>query len=127
MTIDEQGMAVPWYEMTDPVDLRNTAHALEVQIRAHVAAGARRVWLLAQRAPEWRVGDDLDAFIARVQRIPARAGGLRMFAAHQMGSCRMGRDPQTQRRQAHAASCTTRPGCGSATPRRSPRPRAPTR
>ena len=95
VTIDEQGMAVPWYEMTDPVDLRNTAHALEVQIRAHEAAGARRIWLLAQGSPEWRVGDDLDAFVTRVQRIPARAGGLRMFAAHQMGSCRMGRDPQT--------------------------------
>ena len=95
VTLDEQGMAVPWYELTDPVDLRNTAHALEVQVRAHVAAGARRVWLLAQGAPEWRVGDDLDGFIARVQRIPARAGGLRVFAAHQMGSCRMGRDPQT--------------------------------
>ncbi len=95
VTIDEQGMAVPWYEMTDPVDLRNTAHALEVQIRAHEAAGARRVWLLAQGSPEWRVGDDLDAFIARAQRTPARAGGLRMFAAHQMGSCRMGRDPRT--------------------------------
>jgi choline dehydrogenase-like flavoprotein len=43
----------------------------------------------------WRVGDDLEAFIARAQRIPARAGGLRMFAAHQMGSCRMGTDPAT--------------------------------
>jgi choline dehydrogenase-like flavoprotein len=45
--------------------------------------------------PEWRVGDDLEAFIARARRIPARAGGLRMFAAHQMGSCRMGSDPLT--------------------------------
>jgi choline dehydrogenase-like flavoprotein len=95
VTIDEQGMAVPWYDLTDPLDVRNTAQAVEVQIRAHVAGGARRVWVLALGAPEWRVGDDLDAFIARVQRLPARAGGLRMFAAHQMGSCRMGRDPHT--------------------------------
>ena len=95
VTVDEQGMAVPSYAMSDPVDLRNTAHALEVQIRAHVAGGARRVRVLAQGSPEWRVGDDLDAFIARVQGIPVRAGGLRMFAAHQMGSCRMGRAPQT--------------------------------
>ena len=51
--------------------------------------------VLAEGAPEWRVGDDLDAFVTRVRRIPARAGGLRMFAAHQMGTCRMGRDPQT--------------------------------
>ena len=95
VTIDEHGSAVPWYEMSDPVDLRNIAHAVEAQVRAHVAAGARRVRVLAQGSPEWRVGDDLDAFLERVRRIPARAGGLRMFAAHQMGTCRMGRDPQT--------------------------------
>ena len=95
VTLDENGMTVPWYSMNDAVDLRNTALAIEAQIRAHVAAGARRVWLLAQGMPTWRVGDDLESFIARSQRVPARAGGLRMFAAHQMGSCRMGSDPAT--------------------------------
>ena len=95
VTIDEHGMAVPWYAMTDPLDLRNTQRALDAQIRAHVAAGAQRVRVLAHGSPTWRVGDDLDAFVARAQRIPARAGGLRMFAAHQMGTCRMGTDPQT--------------------------------
>ncbi len=95
VTLDEHGLATPWYAMTDPLDLRMTALALEQQIRGHVAAGARRVYVLAQGLPGWRVGDDLDAFIARVQRIPARAGGLRMFAAHQMGTCRMGTDPET--------------------------------
>lgn len=95
VTLDEHGLATPWYTMTDPLDLRMTALALDKQLRAHVAAGARRVYVLAQGLPGWRVGDDLDAFIARVQRIPARAGGLRMFAAHQMGTCRMGIDPET--------------------------------
>ena len=49
----------------------------------------------APGAPTWRAGDDLDAFIARVQRVPLRAGGHKLFTAHQMGSCRMGSDPQT--------------------------------
>jgi choline dehydrogenase-like flavoprotein len=94
VTIDENGMAVPWYEVSDPVDVRNTHRALDAQIRLHAAAGARRIYTLAAGMPTWRVGDDLEAYIARVQRVPLRAGGMRMFAAHQMGTCRMGRDPQ---------------------------------
>ena len=46
-------------------------------------------------APGWRAGDDLEASIARWQRIPLAAGGHRLFCAHQMGTCRMGEDPST--------------------------------
>jgi choline dehydrogenase-like flavoprotein len=94
VTIDEHGMAVPWYALEDPLDVRNTHRALEAQVRLHHAAGARRIYGLAAGQPTWRVGDDLEAFIARLQRIPLRAGGHKVFAAHQMGTCRMGRDPQ---------------------------------
>ncbi len=94
VTIDDAGATLPWYTITDPLDLHHTREALERQIRAHVAAGARRVFVLAQGMPVWRIGDDLGAFIARARRIPARAGGLLMFSAHQMGSARMGTDPE---------------------------------
>ena len=30
-----------------------------------------------------------------MKRIPFRAGGLKLFSAHQMGTCRMGIDPET--------------------------------
>jgi choline dehydrogenase-like flavoprotein len=50
---------------------------------------------MAAGTVSWRDGDDLDACIARWQRIPLRAGGFRLFCAHQMGTCRMGKDPQT--------------------------------
>jgi choline dehydrogenase-like flavoprotein len=45
--------------------------------------------------PEWRVGDDVDRYVERLKRVPLGAGGFRLFSAHQMGTCRMGSDPQT--------------------------------
>ncbi|MDX6632168.1 MAG: hypothetical protein QOG26_173, partial [Solirubrobacterales bacterium] len=34
-------------------------------------------------------------FIAEVQQIPFGYAGYRLFSAHQMGTCRMGTDPET--------------------------------
>jgi choline dehydrogenase-like flavoprotein len=96
VTLDDNGMAMPWYSLTDPVDVATTRRAVEAQIRLHAAAGAHRISVLATGSPVWHRGeDDLETFIARAQRIPLRAGAMRMFSAHQMGTCRMGADPQT--------------------------------
>ena len=81
--------------MTEPKDIANMRHSLEQQIRLHEAGGAQRMYVLATGLPDWRIGDDTDAFIARSQRIPLRAGGAKLFSAHQMGTCRMGLDPET--------------------------------
>jgi choline dehydrogenase-like flavoprotein len=93
--IDRDGQAVLWYDLHDPLDVRNTHRAIDVQARLHVAAGAREIQPMAAGAAAWRLGDDLDEAIARWQRVPLRAGGFRLFCAHQMGTCRMGKDPQT--------------------------------
>ena len=95
VTIDAEGQAVHTYALTDELDVRNSQRAIEAQIRVQVAAGAIQVACLAEGLPRWRKGDDLEAFIAMAQRIPLRAGGFRLFSAHQMGSCRMGADEQT--------------------------------
>lgn len=93
--VDANGEAMPLYSVTDPLDLENLKKGIEVQIRLHEAAGAHQIGPLAEGAPTWRRGDDLEAFIAGVKRIPFRAGGYKLFSAHQLGSCRMGDDPQT--------------------------------
>jgi choline dehydrogenase-like flavoprotein len=95
VTIDADGEAVPTYEVTDEVDLANLRLGVEMVARAERAAGAVQIAALAEGVPTWRWGDDLDAYIARLQAIPFRAGGYRMFSAHQTGSCRMGTDRQT--------------------------------
>jgi choline dehydrogenase-like flavoprotein len=95
VTVDANGEAVPTYAVTDTLDLENLKRGIETQIRLHEAAGAHQIGPLAEGAPLWRRGDDLDSFIAAVQRIPFRAGGYKLFSAHQMGTCRMGSDPTT--------------------------------
>jgi len=95
VTVDEAGQPLVWYSLEDELDVRNAQRALAAQVRLNHAAGAREIAALAFGAPTWHVGDDLEAFIERCRRIPLRAGGHRLFTAHQMGTCRMGRDPQT--------------------------------
>jgi len=95
VSVDANGESMPMYAVRDELDLENLRKGIEVQIRLHEAAGAHQIGPLAEGAPTWRRGDDLEAFIAAVKRIPFRAGGYKLFSAHQMGTCRMGEDPQT--------------------------------
>ena len=96
VTIDADGEAVHTYDLeADPRDVALTHRALEAQVRCHEAAGAHTIHTMAEGLPTWRRGDDLDTYVSRIERIPLRAGGMRLFSAHQMGTCRMGADPAT--------------------------------
>jgi choline dehydrogenase-like flavoprotein len=95
VTVDPNGEAVPWYEVSDELDLQHMRLGIEKLARLHHAAGAVQIASLGAGLPMWRYGDDLEAFIAKAQRVPMRAGGQRLFSAHQMGTCRMGADPDT--------------------------------
>ncbi|WP_373142283.1 GMC family oxidoreductase N-terminal domain-containing protein [Mycobacterium marinum] len=95
VTIDDAGEAVVHYDLTDELDVRIAHQSIEAQIRIHATGGAREIVPFAATGARWRAGDDLEAFIAEMQRIPLGAGGHRLFSAHQMSSCRMGSDPAT--------------------------------
>jgi choline dehydrogenase-like flavoprotein len=95
VVLDANGEAVPFYDATDELDQRNMRLGIDKLARLHHAAGAVQISYLADGLPLWRLGDDLDAFIERAQRKHLGAGGARLFSAHQMGTCRMGRDRET--------------------------------
>lgn len=93
--IDANGEVLASYAITDPVDVENLYLGMESQVRLHHAAGALKICVVAAGGPTWRWGDDLGAFIASLRDLPLRFGGVSLFCAHQMGTCRMGRDPAT--------------------------------
>ena len=64
-------------------------------IRIHAAAGAQEIYTPAFSLPRWRRGEDVQAFLDTVRAIPPDPTRQPVFSAHQLGTCRMGRDPQT--------------------------------
>lgn len=95
VVIDDLGRAVVRWSLDDPVDRRMAVRANTELARLHRAAGAREVFTCHRRELRWRQGDDFDAFLERVQAASYDANDIACFTAHQMGSCRMGSDPET--------------------------------
>lgn len=92
VTIDREGNAVHEYLLTDPLDLRVFRRGLAELVRLHEAAGAQRIVTYQRRLTQWDRGEELDAFLARVEASPLSPYEHAIFSAHQMGSCRMGKD-----------------------------------
>jgi acyl-CoA reductase-like NAD-dependent aldehyde dehydrogenase/choline dehydrogenase-like flavoprotein len=95
VTVDPAGNAVPRYLLVDGLDIRNLRRGLAEMARLHEAAGAQRIVALSRKDPVWDRGDDLDAFISRLTSSSLAPHENAIFSAHQMGSCRMGTDPET--------------------------------
>jgi choline dehydrogenase-like flavoprotein len=95
VTIDDNGQSTFWYPFTDDLDRRHFREAAETAIRMQEAAGAQQIFLAGQPFAPWTRGEDLEAFIAKVNEIPIGPGGTPVFSAHQMCSAKLGSDPQT--------------------------------
>jgi choline dehydrogenase-like flavoprotein len=95
VTLDDRAEPVVTYPLEDPLDGLHRREALGAMARIHEAAGAWAIIDLSPPAPIWRRGEDLDTYVAGLGEIPSGAGGRILFSAHQMGTARMGTDPQT--------------------------------
>jgi acyl-CoA reductase-like NAD-dependent aldehyde dehydrogenase/choline dehydrogenase-like flavoprotein len=93
--IDASGYAVPQYPLADELDIRSFRRGLVEMIRLHEAAGAERIVALARKPTYWDRGDDLESFVGRVGTASLAPREHGIFSAHQMGTCRMGTDPET--------------------------------
>jgi choline dehydrogenase-like flavoprotein len=95
VTIDRDGNAVHSYRIEDPLDDRIFRQGLVELVRLHEAAGADEVFTLHRRLNLWRRGEDLDAYLEKTRGLSIEPHEHATFALHQMGSARMGNDPQT--------------------------------
>jgi choline dehydrogenase-like flavoprotein len=93
--VDAAGNPVVHYPIADELDREHLKLGVEQLVRIHEAAGAREIVGSGMRAPDWRRGDDLEAFIAALNALEITPHEYVTFSAHQMGTCRMGRDPAT--------------------------------
>ena len=94
VTIDENGQSTHWYPFTDELDRRHFREGAVTAIRMHEAAGAQQIFLGGQPFAPWNRGEDLEAFIEKVNQIPIGPGGTPVFSAHQMCSAKLGSDPR---------------------------------
>jgi len=95
VTLGPDGEPLHTYAVTDPRDEANLRRCYRVLAELHLAAGAQELYLNTPTAPVYRRGDDLEAWFAALDAMHFGAGGIAMGSAHQMGTARMGTDPQT--------------------------------
>jgi acyl-CoA reductase-like NAD-dependent aldehyde dehydrogenase/choline dehydrogenase-like flavoprotein len=93
--IDAAGNAVPHYPIDDEVDRAHLKQGVAELTRIHELAGAREIVGSGMRVGDWARGDDLEAFIGTLDGQEIVPREFVTFSAHQMGTCRMGRDPAT--------------------------------
>ena len=95
VSIDRHGAPVHAYHLEDPLDLGHFRQGLQTLVRLHEAAGATEIFSYHRKLAGWSRGEDLDAFAQSVHDASLDPYEHAIFALHQMGSARMGDDPDT--------------------------------
>ncbi len=95
VAIDDLGRAVVRWGLHDEVDARLAVRAHVELVRLHRAAGAQEIFTTHARSVRWCHGEDFDTFVERVESASYAPNDVTCFSAHQMGSCRMGANPDT--------------------------------
>jgi choline dehydrogenase-like flavoprotein len=96
VTLDGEGASVVSYPASEPLDLIHLQRGLVELARLHEAGGAVRIFASSrQQLQQWQRGEDLEAWASSLVVTPDDPRSQPLFSAHQMGSARMGRDPQT--------------------------------
>ena len=101
VVVDDLGRAVVRWGLDDPVDHRVAVRANMELARLHHAAGAAEIFTLHSDRIGWRRGEDFDSFLGAIEQAPYGPLDIVCFTAHQMGACRMGKDPATSVADGH--------------------------
>ncbi|MEP7200588.1 MAG: GMC family oxidoreductase N-terminal domain-containing protein [Chloroflexota bacterium] len=94
VTINNAGQPLVDYRVS-PYDRAHLVRGLQEAARVHIAAGAREVRSLHNQPVVWRRGHDIERFVAQIGRARYDPNTVMLGSAHQMGTCRMGRDART--------------------------------
>jgi choline dehydrogenase-like flavoprotein len=90
ITVDKAGEPLVAYQNGE-IERRLLARAMVEAARVHVAAGARSVFTL-HTPPLERDASAIDDLVAEIERRGVQPNRVALFSAHQMSSCRIGRD-----------------------------------
>ncbi len=95
VVLDPHGMPLVRWSLSDDLDRRLFVRANVELARMHHAVGAPEIRTLHAEEVAWRrdSGEPFEEFVTRVEQAPYGPLDITIFTAHQMGTCRFGRDP----------------------------------
>jgi choline dehydrogenase-like flavoprotein len=95
VVLDDLGRPVVKWDFDDDLDRRLAVKANVELARLQQAAGAQEIFTAHSSDTRWRQGEDFDTYLAELEKASYEPLDVACFTAHQMGSCRMGSDPET--------------------------------